>query len=151
MATIKEVDDHVTSMLCVAILVKELIGICGEEGVDQVFVDFAHSIGCTSVDMKEIRDDFYTSNLHNWVFCPPSIAFLYTLKHPKGSDLHHPVMYHEYGNRLTVESAWIGTRDYSSQLVVPSILEFVNRLRFDMEGNHATTVGGKRGGLVVVV
>ncbi|WVZ14893.1 hypothetical protein V8G54_012459 [Vigna mungo] len=66
--------DHVTSMPCVVIPVKELIQICREEWVDHVFVDAAHSIGCTDVDMKEIGADFYTSNLHKWFFYPPSIA-----------------------------------------------------------------------------
>ncbi|WVZ15082.1 hypothetical protein V8G54_012648 [Vigna mungo] len=66
--------DHVTSMSCVVIPIKELIQICRKEGVDQVFVDAAHSIGCTDVDMKEIGADFYTSNLHKWFFYPPSIA-----------------------------------------------------------------------------
>ncbi|XP_014519768.1 probable L-cysteine desulfhydrase, chloroplastic [Vigna radiata var. radiata] len=89
--------DHVTSMLCLVIPIKDLIQICREEGVDQVFVDAAHSIGCTDVDMKEIDANFYTSNLHKWFFCPPSIAFLYTRRNPKGSssDLHHPVVSHE--------------------------------------------------------
>lgn len=139
--------DHVTSMPCVVIPVKELIQICREEGVDQVFVDAAHSIGCTDVDMKEIGADFYTSNLHKWFFCPPSIAFLYTRKNPKGSggaDLHHPVVSHEYGNGLAVESAWIGTRDYSAQLVVPDAVEFVNRFEGGIEGikrrNHEAVV-----------
>ncbi|KAK7284460.1 hypothetical protein RJT34_19206 [Clitoria ternatea] len=136
--------DHVTSMPCVIIPVKELIKICRDEGVEQVFVDAAHSIGCTDVDMKEIGADFYTSNLHKWFFCPPSIAFLYSRSHSKGSDLHHPVVSHEYGNGLAVESAWIGTRDYSSQLVVPAALEFVNRFEGGIEGikkrNHDAVV-----------
>lgn len=140
--------DHVTSMPCVVIPVKELIQICREEGVEQVFVDAAHSIGCTDVDMQEIGADFYTSNLHKWFFCPPSIAFLYTKKNPKtgggGGDLHHPVVSHEYGNGLAVESAWIGTRDYSAQLVVPEALEFVNRFEGGIEGikkrNHEAVI-----------
>ena len=82
--------------------------------------------------------DFYTSNLHKWFFCPPSIAFLYTRRNLKGtdpgSDLHHPVVSHEYGNGLAVESAWIGTRDYSAQLVVPAAVEFVNRFEGGIEG-----------------
>ena len=138
--------DHVTSMPCVVIPVKELVKICREEAVDQVFVDAAHSIGCVDVDMEEIGADFYTSNLHKWFFCPPSIAFLYSRKTPKGggSDLHHPVVSHEYGNGLAVESAWIGTRDYSAQLVVPAVLEFVNRFEGGIEGikkrNHDAVV-----------
>ncbi|PON75809.1 Glycine dehydrogenase (decarboxylating) [Trema orientale] len=136
--------DHVTSMPCVVIPIKELVKICREEGVDQVFVDAAHGIGCTDVDMKEIGADYYASNLHKWFFCPPSIALLYCRKSPKVSDLHHPVVSHEYGNGLAVESAWIGTRDYSPQLVVPSVLEFVNRFEDGIEGikrrNHEEVV-----------
>ncbi|OIV95320.1 hypothetical protein TanjilG_07476 [Lupinus angustifolius] len=136
--------DHVTSMPSVVIPVKDLVRICREEGVDQVFVDAAHSIGCIDVDVKEIGADFYTSNLHKWFFCPPSVAFLYCRKMPKGSNLHHPVVSHEYGNGLAVESAWIGTRDYSAQLVVPAALEFVNRFEGGIEGikkrNHDAVV-----------
>ncbi|KAK9136542.1 hypothetical protein Sjap_007136 [Stephania japonica] len=136
--------DHITSMPSVIIPVKELVKICREEGVDQVFVDAAHAIGNVHLDMKEIGADFYTSNLHKWFFCPPSIAFLYCRKSPLPSDLHHPVVSHEYGNGLAVESAWIGTRDYSSQLVVPSVLEFINRFEGGIEGimkrNHKAVV-----------
>ncbi|KAF8105438.1 hypothetical protein N665_0157s0028 [Sinapis alba] len=137
--------DHVTSMPSVVIPIKELVKICREEGVDQVFVDAAHGIGCVDVDMKEIGADFYTSNLHKWFFAPPSVAFLYCKKSGGGgSNLHHPVVSHEYGNGLAVESTWVGTRDYSAQLVVPSILEFVNRFEGGIDGikkrNHESVV-----------
>ncbi|KAB1202485.1 hypothetical protein CJ030_MR8G018288 [Morella rubra] len=43
-----------------------------------------------------------------------------------------------------MESAWIGTRDYSPQLVVPKVLEFVNRFEGGIEGikkrNHDNVV-----------
>lgn len=52
---------------------------------------------------------------------------------------------HEYGNGFGIESAWIGTRDYSAQLVVPSVLEFVSRFEGGIEGikkrNHDAVVG----------
>ncbi|KAH7571267.1 hypothetical protein JRO89_XS04G0011200 [Xanthoceras sorbifolium] len=105
----------------------ELVKICREEGVDQVFVDAAHGIGCVDVDVKEIGADFYTRNL---------VVI--------GMICNHPVVSHEYGNGLAVESAWIGTRDYSAQLVVPQVLEFVNRFEGGLEGikkrNHDTVV-----------
>ncbi|XP_021772509.1 probable L-cysteine desulfhydrase, chloroplastic [Chenopodium quinoa] len=134
--------DHITSMPCVVLPVKELVKICREESVDQVFVDGAHAIGCLKIDMEEIGADFYTSNLHKWFFCPPSVAFLYCRKKERKEqeegveydDVHHPVVSHEYGNGLPVESAWIGTRDYSSQLVVPEVLEFVSRFEGGIEG-----------------
>ncbi|KAL8171788.1 hypothetical protein V2J09_023592 [Rumex salicifolius] len=136
--------DHITSMPSVILPVKELVRICREEGVDQVFIDGAHAIGCTRVDMKDIGADFYTSNLHKWLFCPPSVAFLYVRDGHKLDDVHHPVVSHEYGNGLPVESAWIGTRDYSSQLVVPDALEFVDRFEGGIEGivkrNHEKVI-----------
>lgn len=136
--------DHITSMPSVVIPAKELVEICRNEGVDQIFVDAAHGIGCTKVDMKEIGADFYTSNLHKWFFCPPSVAFLYCRKSDKFSNLHHPVVSHEYGNGLAIESSWIGTRDYSAQLVVPEVLEFVDRFEGGIEGiresNHEKVV-----------
>ncbi|KAJ9187947.1 hypothetical protein P3X46_003355 [Hevea brasiliensis] len=136
--------DHITSMPCVVTPVRELVKICREEGVDQVFVDAAHALGSVKVDVKEIGADFYASNLHKWFFCPPSVAFLYCKKTSSSSDVHHPVVSHEYGNGLPIESAWIGTRDYSSQLVVPSALEFVNRFEGGLDGimnrNHEKIV-----------
>ncbi|CAI9778838.1 unnamed protein product [Fraxinus pennsylvanica] len=136
--------DHITSMPCVVIPARELVKICREEGVERVFVDAAHAIGSIHVDVKEIGADFYVSNLHKWFFCPPSVAFLYCRKSPLSPDLHHPVVSHEYGNGLAIESAWIGTRDYSSQLVVPDVLEFINRFEGGLEGiqnrNHDAVV-----------
>lgn len=136
--------DHITSMPSVVIPVKELTRICREEGVDQVFVDAAHAIGNVEIDVKEIGADLYTSNLHKWFFCPPSAAFLYTKKSLASTDLHHPVVSHEYGNGLAIESGWIGTRDYSSQLVVPAAIEFVNKFEGGIEGirrrNHEKVV-----------
>ncbi|RZC88181.1 hypothetical protein C5167_015980 [Papaver somniferum] len=135
--------DHITSMPSVVIPIKELVKICREENVEHIFVDGADAIGCVDVDMKEIGAAFYTSNLHKWLFCPPSVAFLYCRKGSR-AELHHPVVSSEYGNGLAIESGWIGNRDYSSQLVVPSVLEFVNRFEGGIEGikkrNHDAVV-----------
>ncbi|XP_072960612.1 putative L-cysteine desulfhydrase 1 [Typha angustifolia] len=136
--------DHITSMPSVVIPVKELTRICREEGVDQVFIDAAHAIGNIEVDVNDIGADFYTSNLHKWFFCPPAVAFLHTRKGAASSNLHHPVVSHEYGNGLPIESGWIGTRDYTPQLVVPDVVEFINRFESGLEGirkrNHDKVV-----------
>lgn len=133
--------DHITSMPSVVLPVCELIRVCREQGVDQVFVDGAHAIGSLRVDVKEIDADFYVSNLYKWFFSPPSVAFMHC---KKTSDVHHPVVSQEYGKGLPAESAWVGMRDYSPQLVVPSILDFVNRFEGGIEGimkrNHDAVV-----------
>ncbi|KAK8948051.1 hypothetical protein KSP40_PGU019744 [Platanthera guangdongensis] len=136
--------DHITSMPSVVIPVKELTRICREECVEQVFVDAAHAIGNVEVDVKDIGADFYTSNLHKWLFCPPGVAFLYSRKCPASANLHHPVVSDRYGRGLPLESGWIGTRDYSAQLVVPSAVDFVNRFEGGIDGiqksNHVKVV-----------
>ncbi|KAI3445481.1 hypothetical protein Pfo_002146 [Paulownia fortunei] len=136
--------DHITSMPCVIVPVKELVRMCRDEGVDRIFIDGAHTIGNVEIDVKDIGADFYTSNLHKWLFCPPSAAFLYCKMSDELLDLHHPVVSHEYGNGLAMESAWTGTRDYSAQLVLPEVMEFVSRFEGGIEGimrrNHETVV-----------
>lgn len=136
--------DHITSMPSVVIPVKELVKMCRDEDVDRIFVDGAHGIGCVDIDVKDIGADYYTSNLHKWFFCPPSVAFLYCKKSDILNQLHHPVVSHEYGNGLAIESSWIGTRDYSAQLVVPEVMDFVNRFDGGIDGikkrNHEKAV-----------
>ncbi|XP_057769831.1 probable L-cysteine desulfhydrase, chloroplastic isoform X2 [Salvia miltiorrhiza] len=136
--------DHITSMPSVIIPIKELVRMCRDEGVDRIFVDAAHAIGNVEIDVKDIGADFYTSNLHKWLFCPPSAAFLYCKMSDELSDLHHPVVSHEYGNGLAMESAWTGTRDYSAQLVLPEVMEFLGRFEGGLEGiltkNHESVV-----------
>ncbi|KAK8713290.1 hypothetical protein V6N13_148511 [Hibiscus sabdariffa] len=97
------------------------------EGIKHVFVNAAHAIGSIKVDVEEVGADFYVSNLHKWFFCLAFVAFLYCKKSNSSSDLHHPVVSHEYGNGLPIKSAWIRTRDYSSQLVVSTVLEFIDK------------------------
>ncbi|KAK4282620.1 hypothetical protein QN277_013976 [Acacia crassicarpa] len=136
--------DHITSMPSIILPVRELIKICREQGVDQVFVDGAHAIGSLHINIKEIGADFYVSNLYKWFFSPPSVAFLHCKNSSGIFDLHHPVVSHQYGNGLPIESAWVGARDYSPQLVVPSILNFVNRFEGGIEGimkrNHEEVI-----------
>lgn len=135
--------DHVSSMPSVLVPVRELIGICRDEGVDQVFVDGAHAIGNVDIDMQEIGADFYTSNLHKWFFCPPSVAFLYC-RRTFHSIMHHPVVSHEFGKGLPEESGWVGTRDYSAQLCVPSVLDFTENFEGGIDAirqkNHEKVV-----------
>jgi len=135
--------DHVSSMPSVLLPVKELIGICRDEGVDQVFVDGAHAIGNVDIDMQDIGADFYTSNLHKWFFCPTSVAFLHC-RRTFHSIMHHPIVSDEFGNGLPAESGWVGTRDYSAQLCVPSALEFTKKFKGGIDAirqkNHENVV-----------
>ncbi|KAL6179503.1 hypothetical protein ACLB2K_051018 [Fragaria x ananassa] len=88
--------DHLTSMPSVLLPVKKLVEVCREECVDQVFIDGDHGVECVELDIQEIGANFYTSNLHKWFFCPALVAFLYCKKSVTHSEMHHPMVSHDY-------------------------------------------------------
>ncbi|KAF8414111.1 hypothetical protein HHK36_002110 [Tetracentron sinense] len=56
--------DHITSMPIILIPVRELVKICCEEGVAQVFVDGAHAIGIWNLEDKDGRITGYARISH---------------------------------------------------------------------------------------
>ncbi|MCO5568417.1 hypothetical protein L7F22_022116 [Adiantum nelumboides] len=135
--------DHITSMPSVVLPIKELVSLCRREGVDEVFVDGAHAIGNIDVDVEEIDADYYTSNLHKWLFSPHSVAFLHS-KPGHLYDLHHPIVAHNYQEGLGRECEWVGTRDYSAHLAVVNGIQFFEKfkggLRAVQDHNHHSVV-----------
>lgn len=76
------------------------------------------------LDLASIDCDYYTSNCHKWLFCPSAVAFFYARDRKKfDTELHHPIVSHNYGKGLWLESAWIGTRDYRQVLYLSLIID----------------------------
>lgn len=116
--------DHIASMPSIILPIQELVNLCRKYGVEQVFVDGAHAIGNTNIDVQEIDADYYVANVHKWLFAPPVVAFFHSKPHHL-ARLHHPVVSHSYGTGLLNESYWVGTRDYSAFCAVPAAIKFV--------------------------
>ena len=135
--------DHITSMPSIILPVRELVGLCRTNGVEQVFVDGAHAIGSVDINVHDIDADYYMANVHKWLFAPPVVAFFHTKAHhlPR---LHHPVVSHNYGTGLLNETYWVGTRDYSALLSVPTAIQFIKDFFGDLEAyrkdNHDKVV-----------
>jgi selenocysteine lyase/cysteine desulfurase len=126
--------DAVSSMPACVIPWEELCGECRKRGVLSV-VDGAHSIGLIPISLGSARPDFFTSNLHKWLFTPNSCALLYVDR--EHHHLVHPLpvsaVYLNDGEtlddvkektRLGDTFLYTGTVDYSSILSATEAIKF---------------------------
>lgn len=135
--------DHIVSMPTMILPINELVKLCRSYGVEQIFIDGAHGIGNLELNMGEIDADYYTSNLHKWMFAPTTAAFFHCKKEHL-ARLHHPIISHLYGTGIVAECNWLGTRDYSALVAVPEAIQFVKNVRGSIEEysrkNHCEVV-----------
>ena len=118
--------DHVSSQPAVCLPITELIDIVREHGQDnmEVAVDGAHSVGSVpDLDVLGMNCDYFFSNLHKWAFAPPTSTVLWS---PKLPETRHPVVSWAWGEGMSEESLFPGTRDFSSFLAVPAAIEYLN-------------------------
>ncbi|XP_045213671.1 uncharacterized protein LOC123564270 [Mercenaria mercenaria] len=119
--------DHITSPTSVLLPVKRIVEVCHRHGV-VVVVDAAHVPGQLKVDIQDIDADFYTGNLHKWVFCPRSCAFIWM--NPKR---HHawfkPLVTSAYDNDALHDAfAYEGTKDDTPYICSADGIDFYNRI-----------------------
>mmetsp|Transcript_1589 Transcript_1589/g.5605 ORF Transcript_1589/g.5605 Transcript_1589/m.5605 type:complete len:280 (-) Transcript_1589:104-943(-) len=105
--------------------VQRLVQACRAHNVQEVFVDGAHAVGQVSIDIQAIGADYYSSNVHKWLFSPTSSAFL-RFKPREGEEMHHIVASLRYGQGLAKEY-WMGTRDYSPLQAIYDAIQFVEK------------------------
>ena len=122
--------DHISSTPSILLPINEIVKKCKEYEVEEVFVDGAHAIGQVHLDMQEIGADSYTANIHKWSFGVTSCAFFYSkIKGDKKIiPLSHPLTSHNLNQGLARESAWIGTRDYSSFYCAVASIDFYHQV-----------------------
>ena len=73
--------DHITSPTAVLLPIARLCALCRKHGV-RVMVDGAHAPGnVVPLHVPSFGADWYTGNLHKWVFCPKGAAFLWVPKY----------------------------------------------------------------------
>ena len=114
--------DHVTSPTALVLPVAAMVALARGAGA-MTLVDGAHSPGMVPIDLPAIGADWYTGNCHKWLFTPRGCAFLWVT--PKMLASTRPlVISHGYGDGFMDEFDWVGTRDASAQMVVPTALRF---------------------------
>lgn len=120
--------DHITSTTALLFPVfTHLIPSLKRCGVKKVIVDGAHAPLQVDLDFKalpeECQPSVFVGNLHKWCSLPKSAGFMWV--HSTLVDSVHPVVLsHGSGDGLLSEFIWDGTRDHSSYLCIPAVIDF---------------------------
>lgn len=132
--------DHITSPTALIVPVAEIGAIAAARGICML-IDGAHAPGSIDLNIDRIPCDAYTANLHKWCCAPKGCAFVTASEH-FASQLRPLATSHRYGEGLTREFAWQGTRDMSPFLTAPAALRFFDRFGWDAvrAHNHALAV-----------
>lgn len=118
--------DHIVSETAHVLPVADLVAACKAKNV-AVLVDGAHAPGQVPLDIAGLGADWYTGNLHKWLFAPRGSAFLWAS--PTAPVPVHPtVISWGLDKGFTAEFDWPGTRDFSPWLAAPAGLAFFEGL-----------------------
>jgi len=108
--------DHVTSPTALVMPVREIVNACHARGV-AVMIDGAHAPGMLPLDLDELGADWYTGNLHKWVYAPKGCAFLHASA-GRAQETHPASISHHYGAGMDLEFSWQGTRDVGAWMAI---------------------------------
>ncbi len=122
--------DHVASATALVFPAKKIAEICRKKNV-LILVDGAHAPGMFELNIPDIVCDFYTGNLHKWLFAPKGSAVLWV--RPELQNLIHPLTISLFfGQGFTHEFDWTGTKTPSSYLSSTTALHFFQSLGKDI-------------------
>ena len=118
---------HITSPTAVILPAAE---ICAEARRRElpVCIDGPHAVAMLPLALKELDCDFYCASCHKWLSAPFGAGFLYV--HPRHRDIVKPlaISWGETPGGVASwqgEFDWIGTRDPSANLSVPTAIDFL--------------------------
>lgn len=118
--------DHITSPTAIIYPVKELIDLCKSKGI-MTLVDGAHTPGMISLNIDNIKPDWFTGNCHKWLFAPKGCAMLYTS--PEYQEITHPLTISlRYGEGYTQEFDWTGTKNPAPFFALNKAIEFYEKM-----------------------
>lgn len=119
--------DHITSPTAVLLPVKRITEVCHRHDVI-VIIDAAHAPGQLHVDIQDIDADFYTGNLHKWLYCPRACAFIWmnpNRKHP----WFKPLVTSAFDNDSLHDAfAYEGTKDDTPYICTMNGIDYYNRI-----------------------
>lgn len=126
--------DTVSSMPGVKVPFEALVKLCKEHDVLSL-IDGAHLIGLLPIDLSSLAPDFYTSNLHKWLYLPRACAVLYVdPKHHRAvqtlpiSHSYTPadavLTKEEEENLLVTKFTFYGSKNFATTACIPVAIKF---------------------------
>ena len=115
--------DHLTSPTSIVLPVRDMAAVCRARGV-LVMVDGAHAPGQLPLQLADIGADWYTGNLHKWVFAPKGVAILHTAAERQATT-QAAIVSHFYKLSYAERFFMQGTADHSRLMASPAALRFV--------------------------
>ncbi len=117
--------DHIASATAIVFPVAEIAKALQAKGV-KVLIDGAHALGQLDLDLDAIGADWYTATAHKWCYSPKGSAFLWA-RDPEAVRLRPLSVSHYYHDPFPLCFDYVGTRDVTAFLTVPSALDFIER------------------------
>jgi isopenicillin-N epimerase len=115
--------DAITSPTAIVLPYERLARLARERGI-LCMVDAAHAIGCIEVDLGRFEFDYFTTNLHKWLFSIKGTALLFASKALRAS-LHPLVTSHNTLEEDWTKRFWMqATRDDGGYLAAVEGLRF---------------------------
>ncbi|MET0291759.1 MAG: aminotransferase class V-fold PLP-dependent enzyme [Steroidobacteraceae bacterium] len=100
-----------------------------------VLVDGAHTLGQVPLDLAALDADWYVTNAHKWLYAPRGSALLAASPRVRASTRPLIVSHHvELGFPGSFD--YVGTRDYTAWMSMPSALAFHRSLGFERLHAH---------------
>jgi isopenicillin-N epimerase len=119
---------HITSQTALVLPAQAICRAARERGVP-ICIDGPHAVATLDLDLDSLDCDYYAASCHKWLSAPFGSGFLYV--HPRAqTTLRSPILswgrvgpekpqlWHEEFN-------WLGTRDPSPFLTVPTAIDFL--------------------------
>ena len=126
---------QITSSTALIFPVDDICRRARETGILTI-IDGAHVPGHIPIDISDLNPDIYTGACHKWLCAPKGSSFLYMKKELQPSIKPQIVSWGKDGedpstSQFLLDHQWLGTRDMSAFLTVPSAIDFLIENKWD--------------------
>lgn len=114
--------------------VKDLVELAHEHTIETL-VDGAHAPGNLTLDLADLKSDYYAASLHKWMFAPFGTGFLVVAKEKISKIWPLMAAYESISNDIK-KFETLGTRDFTAEIAINAALDFEEKITTEMKSNR---------------